>query len=420
MTKATIFLARVLLCTVLIAATARAASMKLLTPETGWALAGPGLMWTTDGGADWTKITPPHPAGEHISSVFFVNTEDGWVLLTGPTTGSEGPRFDIATTVNSGASWVVARFEAPGIELAHYNLSGGGHVFFLDTLNGWTDLDVPGLSRPALLLQTHDGGRNWSRSPTNPNVAGELWFINSEVGWILGGPSGNELLATRNGGQSWAEISLGATVSGSPVACSANGLPHFNDEAHGYLAASCMGGTIVLFGTAESGKTWKQLRVLMGLGGMATVATSVADSTLIAGVMNDRTLTLIRHSPQGIARASSNVAISRSGVADLSFADPMSGWALLEYQGTMHKLLATSDGGNTWHDITPQSPREPRPSRTPSTQGPMNPVTGSPFGPVGVGKLPGFAPNAAPATQVPSFPSESSLALTPEAPAAGG
>lgn len=420
MTKATIFLASVLLSTFLTTATARAANLKLLTPKTGWALAGPGLMWTTDGGADWTNITPPLPAGEHVSAVFFLNTQDGWVLLTGATPGSKAPHLDIATTVNSGASWSVAPLDVPGTDLAADDLSGGGHLFFLDTLNGWANLDIPGMSRPALLLETHDGGGNWSRSPNNPNVAGELRFINSKIGWLLGGPSGAELYATRNGGERWTQISLTATVGGGPTTCGLNGLPHFKDENHGYVATSCLGGAIVLFGTEDGGKTWKQQRVLTGMAGMATVATSVADSALIAGAVSDQTLTLLRETPQGMTKASSKIAMPRSGVSDLSFADTMNGWALLEYHGTAHQLLATSDGGNSWTDITPHTPLKPPPPFTPSGQRPTSPRTGEPYGDSGPARPQGFASDPAPATQPLSSPNESSLALTLEAPNAGG
>lgn len=336
-------------------ATARAANMKLLTPETGWALAGPGLMWTTDGGADWANITPPLPAGEHITTVFFLNTQDGWALLTGPNEGSHAPRFDMAITEDSGATWSIVPFDIPGFNPTGYGLSGGGHIFFLDTLNGWADLDIPGLSRQALLLETHDGGRNWSLPPSNPNVAGQLRFINSKLGWILGGPSGDDLYATRNGGQSWAEISLGATVDGSPVTCSANGLPHFRDNAHGYLAGSCMGGAVALFATRDGGKTWKQRRVLLGAArGGGNLATTLADATLIIGKIGGQTFTLVRDTPGGVVSSNANIPLLRAGVVGLSFANATRGWALLLYHHTETSLFLTSDSGSTWTDITPQ------------------------------------------------------------------
>jgi photosystem II stability/assembly factor-like uncharacterized protein len=387
--------------------------MKLLTPQVGWVLHYPGLMWTTDGGSPWKNITPPLPTGEHIASVFFLNTQDGWVLLTGATAGSEAPRFDIATTVNSGATWSVATFDVPGTDLAGYDLSGGGHLFFLDTLNGWANLDIPGMSRPALLLETHDGGRNWSRSPSNPNVAGELRFINGKVGWLLGGPSGGDLYSSRDGGESWKQISLGATVNGSPTTCGLNGLPHFNDEAHGYVAASCMGGSIALFGTDDSGKTWNQQRVLTGVGGMAMVATSLADAALIAGVVYDHTLTLIRDTPQGMAKASSKIEIPRSGVNELSFPTTMEGWALVEHDGTRTNLLLTTDGGNTWTDITPHPPQKPFPPARPPKWRSIDPLTGRPRA---GGKPQAAAPSAAPSKRPSALPSESSLVVAPSAP----
>jgi hypothetical protein len=36
----------------------RIESMKLLTPDVGWAATNKKLFWTTDGGAQWKDITP--------------------------------------------------------------------------------------------------------------------------------------------------------------------------------------------------------------------------------------------------------------------------------------------------------------------------------------------------------------------------
>lgn len=106
---------------------AKAASMKLLTPQVGWALAGPGLMWTGDAGSHWKDITPPVADGQHIASVFFLDTQDGWALLSGPgEKGSDEPRFDLAVTNNAGAKWSIVPVVIPELNPKQTILEGSG------------------------------------------------------------------------------------------------------------------------------------------------------------------------------------------------------------------------------------------------------------------------------------------------------
>jgi hypothetical protein len=54
-------------------------SMKLLTPQVGWAQSGQHLYWTTDGGSHWKDITPHTPSKENIADALFLDTSMGWV-----------------------------------------------------------------------------------------------------------------------------------------------------------------------------------------------------------------------------------------------------------------------------------------------------------------------------------------------------
>jgi hypothetical protein len=58
-------------------------SMKLLTPQTGWAQSGQHLYWTTDDGAHWKVIDPHLSSKFNITYVFFLNANMGWALLSG-------------------------------------------------------------------------------------------------------------------------------------------------------------------------------------------------------------------------------------------------------------------------------------------------------------------------------------------------
>jgi len=71
---------------------------KLLSPGTGWVLAGDRVLLTTDSGAHWQDVPhPPHGFGD----VFFLDAKTAWVL------GNEGGgdrecKFNISSTVDGG------------------------------------------------------------------------------------------------------------------------------------------------------------------------------------------------------------------------------------------------------------------------------------------------------------------------------
>src|ERR1041385_1447545 len=79
-----------LIVPLLVPAGAQAQEMKLLTPSTGWVSRFNHLYWTTDSGANWADITPVPPgivrAGVSIPSVYFLNPQEGWVVVSHPET----------------------------------------------------------------------------------------------------------------------------------------------------------------------------------------------------------------------------------------------------------------------------------------------------------------------------------------------
>jgi len=152
---------------------------------------------------------------------------------------------------------------------------------------------------------------------------------------------------------------------------------------------------LVLFTTDNGGRTWRADRVLPALGEVRAFPTTVADETLIAGRITDRSLTLIRDARGGTVRATAKIAPERSAVTALSFVDSTDGWALVQYNGTMTSLLSTSDGGNTWTDVTPRPEHKPYPAaaRTRSVQ--SDALTETLIGP---STLQTVTPTAAPAT----------------------
>lgn len=389
--------------------------MKMLTPETGWAVTGAyrgttRLSWTTDGGAHWRDITPipfanaeSTPEGERIdgqpetlASIFFLDTQRGWVLLCCGERDPDKPRnglpeYHLAATTDAVRTWSIARVKIPhGIRPKMDSYSG--QIEFADPTHGWMML-TQSFSQPAdargggqelvvssVLLTTSDGGTRWRRSPTEPPGEGGLFYLVSpDEGWQFTGPAwwnendryGTRLWVTRDGGRTWHDVSvplpkemLGAAKGGPPPT------PYYCDLAfdrqnrqHEFLAViyrrrSNAGSTLVLFETYDGGRSsWKPIRTLNDLPNGGKVIVDVVDSVLIAATEyeKDETVTLWRDGPDGkfktdISNYFSKWRRSWSAVTQLSFVSAKQGWM----RGSAINLGSTTDGGATWKELEPQ------------------------------------------------------------------
>lgn len=355
-------------------AAAQGRRMQLLAPDTGWFLAGDKLLWTTDNGQNWTDVTPPtslpHVSAvsrEKIANVYFKDANDGWVLLS--TDENDGPgeaRFEVASTVDSGASWSVSPVEVPDRNLNWRPLlPGGGVIFFLDTRHGWLNLGLESGQNfnLSLFLTTEDGGNTWSRKAQAH--LGAVRFITPQVGWIAGGPGGQYLYGTRDGGSTWEKLSLKAPpTTGSAAYPLYEAAPTFTNAMHGLLAVTYMAPdelpwALVLFATENGGRSWSPLKVLTGLRGAGNLPfpSATADSAWLTARPDTSTLTLTmsRLGPDHGGVETRTATIQRlplptgglAPVFEISFATEDLGWVRTD------RILATADGGRTWKDITP-------------------------------------------------------------------
>ncbi len=304
---------------------ASAQSMKLLAPGVGWIFrVRDEVLWTSDGGKNWKNITPPVPTDSVISSIFFLDTEHGWVLVMRGEPGiPHGLEFDLCSTDNAGATWLVEPLRIPE-RLLGSPFGGGASLAFADRRHGWLTLfggTTPISQGYGSVLATSDGGRTWSYTPGTPDsVAGATMMVTPQFGWLVGGPMRDELYVTRDGARSWQRVVLESPLKTpliekydrnqarfqesfmrnlSPAEAAyamknqqpqdhtyaAYDLPTFKDSKHGYICVTYP-DLAVLFRTEDSGVTWKSDRVIRGLAehqGGAMVVSAVADSTWITG-----------------------------------------------------------------------------------------------------------------------------------------
>jgi probable HAF family extracellular repeat protein len=335
-------------------------SMQLLTRNVGWASTDSELFWTVDLGMHWKNISPPMAVPESIASVFFLNESMGWVLLSAWDPNSDSPRFDVASTTDAGSSWSITQ-----INMAPQNfgelLGPGGRIDFVDSVHGWVNLDAAGSSnfRPGVLLATQDGGKTWHgvSSRTYPGFAGAIRFVTTKDGWLAGGPGNEYLYVTHDGGRSWQQTIPNPPPQVNPAVYPVYDLPTFLDERNGFLPVTYSGKgldscTLEVFLTHDGGGTWTPDSTIFMAGPAFTgvpTPSAIAGSRLItANAMSSNDAPpAISSVPIGI-KASSNLGAVRSAVSEISFQDPEIGWILVG-----NRLLATSDAGNSWVELTP-------------------------------------------------------------------
>ena len=401
---------RVLLIVALISgvsssAWARVQSIEMLDPDVGWVTTaeeyGRGsLFWTTDGGTHWRDITPNPFDSERqpavfnsgnaqparIASVFFLDTHRGWVLFCcgqSDSTDAEDavPRFDLAMTTDSGATWSIARVSLPAQTRDNVKAADGGQVQFADSLHGWMNLTTCGFTHTcnASMIATSDGGRTWHPVEEGPpGDADPFSLVTPSLGWQVSIPNGwvgndedAELYVTRDGARNWKQVSLpfprkmlsAAFAKGSRPSAYYSCLPTFTDADHGLLAVTYMdekngwNSAIVLFETADAGHSWQPIRSITHLylpGMNARYSVEVSDSTLFAITTSrdEKHATLYKDGPDG--RTNTDISSyfwpqGQLSSAQLSFATARQGWMLGK------NLSSTTDAGATWTTLNPQA-----------------------------------------------------------------
>ncbi len=373
----------------------RIESMKLLTPDVGWAATNKKLFWTTDGGAQWKDITPKSDhKRQMISSVFFLNASTGWVLLKcgddRDVLADEGC-FDLASTTDAGATWSTLHekffvpFSKEYLEDST-GFSGRSWLQFIDSQHGWELLDIAtnsAVPSAGEMLRTVDGGKTWV-PPKDTPTSDHFLFTTTTDGWIAGGQD-QELFVTRDAGDSWQKVSLPKPSTVGPDTGIDYGLPVFENERHGllpirYAVGPLLGpdlSTVVLFVTDDNGRSWKQDRTLARVPNI--YCSDIVGSTLIAvhselrkepaeahGGAPKLELSLNALGPGQNVSSNRAEVFSYGAPVQLSFVSRDQGWANL-----LDGLFATPDGGRTWLEVTPGGAR---PSPSPAISAPAKAV----------------------------------------------
>jgi photosystem II stability/assembly factor-like uncharacterized protein len=333
---------------------------KMVTASTGWSWVDPELWRTTDGGANWTDVSPP-PMPTRMSqstgTFYLLDATHAWVAQSSQ--GATGGLF-ITTfrTTDGGKTW-------------HGGASIGGvspKLFFIDENHGWLLMPPEGSSPAdslATLYSTDDAGRHWNFTSSAPWTgwnSGAMTFSSLTTGWILG--TEGSLQVTHDGGVTWHVQALPITLNAGVNI----GEPRFFDPQHGLITAfittwAGLASPVELLVTSDGGSSWS-VRSLPGPTGWLDFA-DANHGWAIAGPANlfeppaaAVALPLYRTDDGGLTWVPvlTNILLrSPEGViGPFHFVDRNNGfmvrWAKQssDFSLWLTQWLKTTDGGRTW------------------------------------------------------------------------
>ncbi len=123
---------------------------------------GGTILYTEDGGANWTQAVMPETAKTKLNSVFFTDQNRGWAV------GEEGK---IYFTTNGGKAW---------LEQSLNTSESITDVFFLDASEGFV------VGNNGTILHTTTAGKIWNQEQTNIKDKLEKVFFVKDKGFAVG------------------------------------------------------------------------------------------------------------------------------------------------------------------------------------------------------------------------------------------
>ena len=162
----------------------------LITNTDGWVLVGNQLNLTTSGGAGWSDITPAMTPSANIQAVQFLDNQMGWVLWSDDQ--ADGSLvLQIAHTSDQGKSWNNSLIQTLSPDDPDADMESAS-MLWLDENTGWVSVKRRTGTNfsSGTLFRTEDGGLSWQRLALP--IGGPVYFVNSRLGWMAGGPAGDQ------------------------------------------------------------------------------------------------------------------------------------------------------------------------------------------------------------------------------------
>jgi len=308
----------------------------------GWAAGKGAIIATTDGGRTWTE---QYRGRADIRALDFTDERDGWAVAA----------TSLLRTTDGGATWSEAG-EAPGSFLTA--------VDFVSATQGW---GIAGRAAYGSLLgdlvHTDDGGMTWSLVGDAANS-----ICASDRTLIAG--AGSRLLRSTDHGGTWTAVfeapTAPTTWMAALVECAG---PSIWALFQGDAAAGSQGYSV--YRSADGGSSWRPVVVAPLLAGSDPAFHGLVQLDAYAGpfaavtpseavflgqcpACDPQHVTVLRTQDGGAGWQ--RHVINGFVPTGLAFADARHGWMTTQlggYPGRHAAILATTDGGRSWHPVYP-------------------------------------------------------------------
>lgn len=358
----------------------------MINGGTGWGIGhlpggvGKLIIRTTDGGENWTNVTPPdllyQSAARSLEpAAYFLDANQAFILYWEIDKWSPEKGVQVYRTRDGGASWTPVPLPIEGFTLQQFR---DVEIRFLTPQFGWifATLSVTQDLQFVGLFTTVNGGDSWntmissdSTNMTPKGIKNGAVFRNATEGWISGknplDSPGTLLYQTKDGGNSWNVQTLpppvGADVPAdlftSPAFSCDMSVPVFVDVQYQYAWSRvvCGGGTLAapvafVYWTYDSGASWRSFKLPAAEGnltfygiyqGWYSVANEGAEDTFPFKILSTQ------NGGQDWTSIANTAWDSR-----LQFIAPAIGFGIVEFQGRP-AFVKSTDGGYNWVQTFP-------------------------------------------------------------------
>ncbi len=322
----------------------------------GWGVTETEVVRTNDGGLTWYNVTPPdvEETGSTVE-IFILDKEHAWV---------QKPDFNnfpnnglLYRTLDGGLNWAISStpFSA-------------GDLSFLDTSNGWmlADLGVGAGSNAVAVFQTTDGGATWTQTytndPNNPEAADSLPLggiksdlvpLNMQTAWVGGVvySSGTVyLFRTDDSGRTWSTVNLELPEGAEDFELGIDrDQMQFVSATDGFLAVRMAGDSTqtAVYITNDGGDTWRLTPALIPGAGASDFLSAEE-----AVIYNGEEFYVTRDAARTWNTVMPDIVFGDS-FGSMDFVNPNSGWVITVDPENHRSLYRTHDGGVTWLPVLP-------------------------------------------------------------------
>ena len=322
----------------------------------GWGITETQIVRTTDGGFTWYNVTPQDltEVGSTVET-FMLDNEHVWV---------QKPDFNnfpnnglLYYTADGGLSWSISSTPF-----------SGGDLSFVNENNGWmlADLGVGAGSNAVAVFQTRDSGATWTQTYTNdPNLpdAGDSLPLgglksdlvartmqNAWVGGVTYAPGTIYLYRTNDSGRTWSQVAFDLPAGAEDFELGIDrDQMQFVGEDGGFLVVRMSGDSTetAVYVTSDGGETWSLTPTLIPEAGASNFL-----SAQEAIIFNGQQFYVTRDAGQVWTTVAPDIVFGDSFAA-MDFVNLNSGWVITLDPNSHRSLYRTTDGGATWSPVLP-------------------------------------------------------------------